>query len=70
MTSNDAAGDKPFQSSIHTASGTLTACTTTQNTYSTSRTSSSGSAPADDFIGTLFNRTTDINSVGTTYTHA
>ena len=58
MTSTDLAWNKAFQSSTHTASGTLTACTTTQNTYATSRTYTLTSwSVTDNFIWTLFSRT-------------
>lgn len=58
MASTDLAWDKAFQSSTHTASGTLTACTTTQNTYATSRTYTLTSwSVTDNFIWTLFSRT-------------
>lgn len=67
MTSADLSGANAFQSSTHTASGTLTACTTTQNTYSTSRTYTltSGSV-TDNFIGTLFSRTNATTGAGGT----
>ena len=67
LTTADLSGANAFQSSIHTASGTLTACTTTQNTYSTSRTYTltSGSV-TDNFIGTLFSRTNVTTGAGGT----
>jgi len=67
LSTTDLAGAFPFQSSTHTASGTLTACTTTQNTYATSRTYTltSGSV-TDNFIGTLFSRTNVTTGAGGT----
>ncbi len=65
MTSSDLSGANAFQSSTHTASGTLTSNTTTQNTYSTSRTATGGTA-SDNFIGTLFSRTNVTNGANLT----
>lgn len=67
LTSADLSGANAFASFVHTASGTLTANTTTQNTQSTSRTYTltSGSV-TDNFIGSLFSRTNITTGAGGT----
>ena len=68
QTSTGLGGANVFQTQAHTASGTLTACTTTQSSTTTSRTYTltSGSV-TDNFIGTLFSRTNATTWAGGTF---
>lgn len=67
MTTADLAGDKPFITMVHTASGTLTANTTTQESVITDRTYAltSGSV-TDNFVGSLFSRVNTTTGAGGT----
>lgn len=66
MTTTDLAGDKPFLTMAHTASGTLVATTTTQASLAISRTHTNASSVTDNFIGMLFSRTNVMNQSGGT----
>lgn len=67
LTTTDLAWDKPFITKAHTASGTLTANTTTQSSLTMSRTYTltSGSV-TDNYIGQLFSRTNVTTGAGGT----
>jgi len=67
MTTADLGGDKAFITQAHTASGTLTACTTTQNSMTASRTYTlTSGVVTDNYIGSLFSRTNVTTGAGGT----
>lgn len=67
MTTSDLAGDKPFFTRAHTASGTLTANTTTQSSMTMSRTNTATTGTVtDNYVGQLFSRTNVQNGTGGT----
>jgi len=66
MTTTDLAGDKPFLTMAHTASGTLVGTTTTQASLAISRTHTTASSITDNFIGFSFSRTNVMNQSGGT----